>query len=357
MDQGDVASRYGEMYGFDADWRRSRIALLGLNDVDMALGEQLRAEVLAPNAAAIIAALYDRLLDDAEVRAIFLSVDMVALKRTQVAHLLDFGSDFSSPNYFEERFHIGRTHAWVGVPLSLYLCAYQILQAEILGHVERLVQERVRCRELMAFVLKIAALDTSLASEIYHVAQIRSLETSVSRLRDERMELRNAAATDALTGLENRNSLLPELARLLTVAVRTGNPLCIIMADLDHFKNVNDTYGHLIGDQVLRDTSARMRAAVRDKDRLGRYGGEEFLVVLQDTSLELAQQVAERVRLRIGEDTFNVIEGGLRVTISQGIAVARDGDSVEKLMARADTALYAAKQAGRNCMRVVDDPD
>ncbi len=353
----ESATQYCETYGFDSEWRQSRLSLLGLTAADEPLGRRLRDEVLAPNADAIIDAFYVKLLADAEAQRILSGIDLTSLKRSQTDYLLKFGRDFTARTYFEERMRIGLMHAWVGVPLSLYLCAYQILQTEIVGHIERGISTLDQCRELCAFVSKIASLDSSLAGEIYHTAQIRHLETSVTRLHDERTQLRYAAGTDALTGLENRASLLPRLAQLLSMAVRTGKPLCVVMSDLDFFKRINDTYGHVVGDQVLRDTAARMRAAVRDFDYLGRYGGEEFIAVLQDTPLSIAMQVAERVRQRVGEHSFNAVSGGLQVTISQGIAESHPGDSVESLVARADAALYAAKQAGRNCVRVADDPE
>ena len=353
----ESATHYCETYGFDSEWRQSRLALLGLTAADESLGRRLRDEVLAPNADAIVDAFYAKLLADAEVRRILNGIDLASLKLSQTNYLLHFGIDFTAQTYFEERMRIGLMHAWVGVPLSLYLCAYQILKTEIISHIERDISMLDQYRELCVFVSKIATLDTSLAGEIYHTAQMRHLETSVMRLRDERTQLRYAAGTDALTGLENRASLLPRLAQLLSMAVRTGKPLCVVMSDLDFFKRINDTYGHVVGDQVLRDTAARMRAAVRDFDQLGRYGGEEFIAVLQDTPLTIAVQVAERVRQRVGEDAFDAVNGGLQVTISQGIAESRPGDSVESLVARADAALYTAKQAGRNCVRVADNPD
>ncbi|MBI5461997.1 MAG: diguanylate cyclase [Gammaproteobacteria bacterium] len=352
----EAQTHYCETYGFDAERRRARLNLLDLTEADAALGDYLRSRVLVPNGGAIAAAFYTRLRDDPESQLVFDGADLDALHRTMTDYLWNFGAGFDTPGYFEERLRIGLVHAWVGVPLGIYLCACQVLRVLILEQIDRCidaVQERL---DLCAFVNKIVTLDAALASDIYHIAQLRNLEMSVTRLSDERARLRHAADTDALTGLANRASLLPRLAQFLTVSVRTGEPLCVIMADLDLFKEINDTHGHLVGDQVLRDTAVRMRTAVRDFDLLGRYGGEEFLIVLHNTPLDIARQVAERVRRRIGEYPFSVRDIGLRMTISQGIALAHAGDSVETLLARADAALYAAKQAGRNRVMVADDP-
>lgn len=352
-----LATHYCETYGFDAAWRAARLALLDLSVADAPIGARLRAAVIAPNIDAIVTAFYARLSADAESDSILRQSDRGALAHSQTEYLRHFGAGFLEQPYFEDRLRIGLAHAWVGVPLGLYLCSYQVLQAVILEHIERAIADPAERRALCAFLNKIAALDTSLASEIYHIAQMRHLESSVTRLHDERAQLRHAAGTDPLTGLANRATLLPRLSQALAGAVRKDRPLCVIMADLDRFKQVNDSYGHQVGDQVLRDTAARLGTAVRDFDLVGRYGGEEFIAVLQDTPLEIARQIAERVRGRIGDHPFNIQDLSLRVTISQGIAQAQPGDSVESLIHRADTALYAAKAAGRDCIRIAtDDP-
>lgn len=357
MPHRKTPTHYCDTYGFDADWRRGRLDLLELRAADAALGESLRERIIRPCVDTIVDGFYARLQADTEAARILDVADLTRLKASQADYLRNFGTDFAMQDYFEERLRIGLVHAWVGVPLGLYLCAYQVMQAQILAVIERSEPDEGMRRALCAFVYKIGALDTSLASEIYHIAQMRHLESSVVRLHDERSRLRLEAGTDALTGLANRASLLPRLAQALAASVRSGRPLCVIMADLDRFKDVNDTYGHPVGDLVLRDTAARLGSALRDFDLVARYGGEEFIAVLQDTPLDIAVQIAERVRRRIGDHPYNVIEGGLRVTLSQGIALAHAGDSVDTLIARADVALYAAKAAGRNCVKVAEDPE
>ena len=346
-----LQTHYCETYGFDADWRQARLQLLDLSMADAVLGERLRERVILPNADAIVAAFYAKLEGDKEARHILDAVDAGHLKAVQKDYLIDFGARFTEQDYFEERLRIGLVHAWVGVSLGLYICAHQVLQAQIMHFIERCILDEQKRRSLCQFTGKIAALDMALASEIYHIAQVRHLESSVSRLRSERSQLRIEANTDALTGLDNRASLLPRLAQELAAAIQNNRPLCVIMSDLDHFKSINDAHGHPIGDQVLRDTGSRLRAGLRDFDLVGRYGGEEFLAVLLDADLKTAMQIAERVRQRVGDNPFNAVGHSLNVTISQGIAQARPGDSVDSLVARADAALYAAKQAGRNCVK------
>ena len=123
------------------------------------------------------------------------------------------------------------------------------------------------------------------------------------------------------------------------------------MLDADHFKSINDTYGHQTGDEVLRAISDRCRKTLRSNDVLGRYGGEEFLIVFPETKLEEAGAVAERLRAAVADEPIKVGDHALAVTVSIGVAAFAPGHDVEKLFQRADSALYTAKQDGRNLVR------
>jgi len=164
-----------------------------------------------------------------------------------------------------------------------------------------------------------------------------------------------AALTDALTGLYNRRYMAQHLPGLLAKAAAAGKPLALFMIDIDHFKKVNDTYGHAAGDAVLKAVAARIPDLVRAEDTAARMGGEEFMAVLPDAGPEPALRVAERLRLAIAETKIAdpAAPDGLSVTVSIGVASAKAGETPEALMGRADAALYRAKQAGRN--RVVVD--
>jgi diguanylate cyclase (GGDEF)-like protein len=163
-------------------------------------------------------------------------------------------------------------------------------------------------------------------------------------------ELQHKATHDALTGIYNRGAITEHLVAQLARAKRHKHSLGIIMIDADHFKQINDTYGHLTGDAVLKTIAARMKACLREYDYIGRYGGEEFLVVLGDTDYASAMITAKRLSLSIGAEA--VVFGGKRipVTISAGIAVAQNCAVVdtEKLVQAADQQLYKAKSDGRN---------
>jgi two-component system, cell cycle response regulator len=158
------------------------------------------------------------------------------------------------------------------------------------------------------------------------------------------------ALTDPLTGLSNRRHLETHLKALIEQAKSSSQPLSVLMADIDHFKSLNDTYGHAAGDAVLREFAERLRRNVRAVDLVCRLGGEEFLIVMPDTTAELARHVGERVCSCIGEEAFR-IDSATRVkaTASVGLATleAAAGDA-DALLQRADEALYTAKRAGRN---------
>ncbi|MHC5232104.1 PleD family two-component system response regulator [Brucella sp. LJL56] len=159
------------------------------------------------------------------------------------------------------------------------------------------------------------------------------------------------AVTDSLTGLHNRRYLDTHMPVLLTRAIGRERPLSVIMLDFDHFKRINDQYGHDAGDDVLREFAARLRKNIRGMDLMCRYGGEEFVVVLPDSDVEAAKAVAERIRIAVSDTSFIVANGKHKVnlTISMGVAGLRlMGDSADALFSRTDVALYQAKKGGRN---------
>lgn len=172
-----------------------------------------------------------------------------------------------------------------------------------------------------------------------------------------REAMRRAATYDALTGLLNRHEIVEALRRELSRSLRDKKCLSIIMADADHFKSVNDELGHLAGDEVLREVARRLRAGVRAYDSVGRYGGEEFLLVLPGCDLISAFTRADQLRSAVSCKAINTGAGSRIITLSMGIAVA-NGDSpvdLQKLLHRADAGLYEAKRNGRNRVEQVDE--
>jgi two-component system cell cycle response regulator len=161
-------------------------------------------------------------------------------------------------------------------------------------------------------------------------------------------QLRLQAARDPLTGLWNRATILEMLDAELDRSRRDHHPLSVLMADVDHFKRINDTLGHLAGDQVLRQIAARLLTSLRPYDGVGRYGGEEFLVLLPGCDAEAAGSLAERLRRSVAEEPMEDEDRAIAVTLSLGVAAWDKKLPAAALLRWADAALYKAKHAGRN---------
>ena len=164
-----------------------------------------------------------------------------------------------------------------------------------------------------------------------------------------REELRFRATHDGLTGIPNRAMVMEALSREAARQVREGQPFGVVLADIDHFKNINDTYGHLCGDDVLKAVVERMKACIRAYDVIGRYGGEEFLIVVPAVEPSGAMALAERIRRTVESQPVRTPPGEVSVTVSLGVAVSDPKrTSAPELLRLADEALYRAKDGGRN---------
>jgi len=182
----------------------------------------------------------------------------------------------------------------------------------------------------------------------------RGLLTEIqSELLMQRAELQKKAMVDPLTRVWNRGAIMDLLDRELARA-RRGTPISVAMLDADLFKRVNDTHGHPVGDEVLRELAARVRHGIRDCDDVGRYGGEEFLVVLDNCNARFAPVAGERIRGAVAKRPIVTTAGPLDMTISVGVATYGPGqDDAETLVAACDRALYVAKAKGRNRVETV----
>jgi two-component system, cell cycle response regulator len=176
----------------------------------------------------------------------------------------------------------------------------------------------------------------------------------ILELQDElvqaREAMRHAATHDSLTELLNRGEILEMLQRELERARRERKPVSVLLADIDHFKQVNDTLGHLFGDQALQETARRLRSGLRVYDGIGRYGGEEFLLVLPGCDLEDAMTRGNELRTVVAGTPVAALDAEKEITVSMGVAVSEcvGKDEMEALLSRADAGLYAAKGNGRN---------
>ncbi|CAN5438155.1 GGDEF domain-containing protein [soil metagenome] len=182
----------------------------------------------------------------------------------------------------------------------------------------------------------------------------QKLEDSQRRIEQLRVEVERAredALADGLTGLTNRKGFDMALAACLSSSDSQQAGPSLLMTDIDHFKKVNDTYGHLFGDKVIRAVSQILKENVKGKDTAARYGGEEFVILLPDTSIEGARVVAEKIRTTIERSRIRRAENNeeiARITVSLGVASYRPGESATEFIERVDNALYASKHQGRN---------
>jgi diguanylate cyclase (GGDEF)-like protein len=258
--------------------------------------------------------------------------------------------------------HLGGkpTRCYVGVPMITHDRIIGVISMQTYEP-DSYTSEQIRLLEMIAHQAAVAIENSRLyrhAQEELALRRVtqRSLEkeketlqvqlTQVEALQD---ELREQAIHDPLTGLYNRRYLDEMLNGLLNYARIYDKPICVIMMDIDHFKKFNDTHSHLAGDQLLQSLADLLRSHTRPTDITCRYGGEEFILVLPDTNLEIAGRRAEELRKAFEVMVINFQGKNLQATISMGIAsFPEHGNTVEELTMQADQALYAAKTAGRN---------
>lgn len=181
------------------------------------------------------------------------------------------------------------------------------------------------------------------------VASAAWLEGELTQVKQDAAWFQRLAHHDALTGLPNRRQVEVALSTALAQSSRTGTPCSVLMIDIDHFKRLNDRFGHPVGDEVLQHIAHRLREQLRAGNTLGRWGGEEFVVVAPQTELHEAQQLGERLRHAVRSEPA---VGEHMLTVSIGMTAYRPGDTPETIVARADRALYRAKQGGRDRLEV-----
>lgn len=226
------------------------------------------------------------------------------------------------------------------ITLTGYLFA---LQRRYLLIVEK---HQLTCDEILA---KMSLLNNQLAD------LTRDLSRKNQDLKEANARIRKIMNTDSLTGLLNRRSFRKTLSKTMAFARRQGFPLSLVMIDIDHFKAINDTFGHTTGDQVLKKFASILRRSCRHEDVVARFGGEEFAVLLLHTDASSASSWSERVRAKIENTRMGTVHQ--KVTASFGITEFRPSDTEQSLIKRADDALYEAKRRGRNCWVVAETID
>ena len=215
------------------------------------------------------------------------------------------------------------------------------------------VPEGVRDFRLVAGLAASAMLALMLFAKQYVLAgklseALTLSEYNVAELMQLREQLERKATHDSMTGLLNRPTVIMSLERELARARREHGRVAALLLDLDHFKSINDNYGHHAGDTAIAFAATCMEECVREHDYVGRYGGEEFLIVVADCDERLAREIAERIRVAVESEAVTFDGHELEITATIGIAISEDGEDSESLLRRADAALYAGKEQGRN---------
>lgn len=232
--------------------------------------------------------------------------------------------------------HVHYANEAAGLSLSFgqvgrHTCLYHLAMShEELGRVSLTRERPFRERELAQLEKLLRVLLAPLAAALRYRAALL------------------AGYTDPVTRVSNRAALDSALERELPLARRHGAPMALMMLDIDHFKRVNDRYGHMAGDAVLRGIAECLRSCCRCSDMVFRYGGEEFAILLSNTDLEGARQLAERIREQASQMTHRIGKRTVRVSLSVGVSEGQERDDPARLLARVDRALYAAKRGGRN---------
>ncbi|TDY02811.1 diguanylate cyclase [Thiohalophilus thiocyanatoxydans] len=338
-------------FNLSYDARKSFLELFELSSGDKKLADILQRHVIQPNVDEIVDKFYDFMLSHDRFRPYLEDKVLIArLKKSQRNYLYTLGVEFDTPNYFEERIHVGTIHKQVGLPTTLYQSAYTKLLGIIIDKIPASnEQPGANRRELESFARRITAFDMSLAIHSYHVEHIQEMQVSLNTLRTEGAQLRDQVTTDELTGVHTRNSIMEIFSRMLTQSRSQKTNLSLAMVDLDHFKQINDTHGHLAGDKVLKEVGEKIQGLLRSEDFVGRYGGEEFMIILNNTDLAGSNIVMERLRSSVSDNPIEIDDDQhIQVTLSAGVTTLREEDDEDSFFHRADEALYEAKNGGRN---------
>jgi len=274
------------------------------------------------------------------------------LKKTFRRFVLEMGINIDTAAYAESRLKVGVVHAHIGLNPHWYLGAYSNLQG-ILSDIimEACGNNHERCRQLNGILSRIIMFESALGIDAYHLNTVRKLSDSLDQAKKLEKILQVSARTDGLTGVLNKKAFLEELQLELDRSRRYSHPMALLFIDFDHFKMLNDTHGHQLGDTVLQRSVQTILKTIRTSDIIGRYGGEEFVIALVECTAEDAYSTAERIRRNIAGNVIQKRRTGvvIPVTVSIGLHVPTPQQRKAATVLRyADRALYVAKNGGRN---------
>lgn len=227
--------------------------------------------------------------------------------------------------------------------------------SEALAKVNKTLPSVTSAEQIRAVVQRLISENARIQNEVDTLnARVQQSQQQIEKLRASLSESQRLGMLDAVTHLKNRHWLQANLPREVKSAVEYSESLCLVMADVDHFKNINDTFGHAVGDEILKRFAELLSKNIKGRDTAVRYGGEEFVLVLPHTELDGAHNLGEQIRAELAGKKWMHHKTGMpigTVTASFGIAQLRADESPEVLLERADAKLYEAKAAGRNCVK------
>jgi diguanylate cyclase len=227
--------------------------------------------------------------------------------------------------------------------------------SEALAKVNKTLPSLTSADQIRAVVQRLMSENTRIRNEVDTLSsRLQQSQSQIERLRSSLSESQRLGMLDAVTRLKNRHWLQANLPREIKAASELREPLCLVMADVDYFKNINDTFGHAVGDEILRRFGELLSKNIKGRDTAVRYGGEEFVLVLPHTEIDGAYNVGEQIRSELESKKWMHHKTGApigTVTASFGIAQLQEDEGAESLLERADAKLYEAKAAGRNCVR------
>ncbi len=335
--------------GFDYTRIQKTISLLGLKAEHGEYAKRLRNEFIDGKVEALVNSCIDALALYQDFSLIKENIGIEHFKQSWIDHLCSFGQCFDTSQYFEDQLDVAVASAHKRIPLGILQLQHCLTQQALVDSLSaQCKRDPTAAWSLVDCVFKLTSLNLYLTLEGYRLAEADELQKTLDRLSEDASQLHQKVAIDQLTGVLSYSSLMNTLEHQISKAKQNDRPLCVMMADLDLFKKVNDTYGHLVGDVVLQHTAKRIQTAVRDFDMIGRFGGEEFVIILENTDLDLAKVIAERVRKEISGTPFHAKKFNIDITISLGVAMLRKDEHLEALLERADAAMYEAKKNGRN---------
>ena len=332
-----------QLFGFTQSRIDEMLRLLELKERDSESAELLQSKVIQPNIAIIINDFYSYLQQHREYNEFITgNAELNQLKQTQALYLRTLGAGFRSPDYFEERLKIGVAHHHIGLPPRLYECAYAKLKEIITSHISNTFTGDIE-NTLRYFLNRIITLDMSLAMESYYQIRIGDLEESVEKLEKTRTVLRERSVTDTLTGAANRAAILGFINELLVGFEKNAKTFSVVMLDVNNLRQVNEQLGHMAGDLVLKNIIFQIKSKIRTSDKIGRYGGDEFLLAFQNADAAVASRKMTEINELLSHQTVSVRNKKICTQLSYGITEVRAGDDLPAILSRVDKVLTSSK--------------